>query len=399
MTALWLSRSVVAAVVAFLLGGAALAAEPISVGAEGVVPVSPGSTRSMRDRALAEAIVSAVLEASRRYLPPAAFEAGEDGDALRETLRPAAPGFVLTYRVDGALIRRPRAENPGLEEVVVRLTATVDGGQLRDFLRERGMLSESAVRPSIALTVAPAIGLTAAQAAGPLVGFERFLTRRLESDGFVVVEPALRPSGLARPESALALARSLGTDLALDVNVSWRRRLAESGIVGGIADVRVRALRAHDGVEIARSRFEAPGYHRDPQEAVVRALQALGEQVAQNVQLQLERNWQTLARKEGPVQLQLINLTSLLQAVAVRDALAGVLDAEHVALVGLGPGRAAMQVEISLSPGALQERLAAVSFDGFRLEPVETGRDRVELRVEPSLEPPDEGEGAAVGSP
>ncbi len=399
MIVLRLWRWLAATLVVSLLSGPALAAEPISVGAEGVVPVSPGSTRSVRDRALAAAIVSAVLEASRRYLPPAVFEIEEERDALRETLRLAAPGFVLTYRVDGAPIRRPQAENPDLEELVVRLTATVDGGPLRDFLREKGVLSDSAEQPSIALRVAPAIGLTAAQAAGPLAGFEQFLLRRLESDGFVVVEPALRPSGLEQPENALALARLLGADLALDVNVSWRRRLAESGIVGGIADVCVRALRAHDGVEIARSRFEAPGYHRDPQEAVVRALEALGEQVAQNLQLQLERNWQTLAREEGPLQLQLVNLTSLLQAIAVRDMLAGTLDAERVALVELGPGRAAMQVEISLSPGALQDRLAAVLFDGFRLEPVETGRDRVELRVEPIPEPGDEADDAVVGSP
>ncbi len=399
MSALRFRQSLAVALTATLFCGLAEAAEPISVGAEGVVPVSPGSTRSMRDRALAEAIVSAVLEASRRYLSPAAFEVDEERDALRETLRPAAARFVLTYRVDGAPIRRPRAENPELEELVVRLTATVDGTQLRDFLREKGVLLDRAEQPSIALSVTPAIGLTAAQAAGPLAGFEQFLLRRLEADGFVVVEPALRPSGLERPENALALARALGTDLALDVNVSWRRRLAESGVVGGLADVRVRALRAHDGVEIARSRFEAPGYHRDPQEAVVRALQALGEQVAQNLQLQLERNWHTLAREEGPVQLQLVNLTSLLQANAVRDALAGALDAERVVLVELGPGRASMQVETSLSPGALQDRLAAVPFDGFRLEPVETGRDRVELRVEPNLDPADEAEDAAVGSP
>ena len=399
MIALRLRRSLAAALIVSLVGGPAVAADPISVGAEGVVPVSPGNTRSMRERALAAAIVSAVLEASRRYLAPAVFEVEEERDALRETLRPTAPGFVLTYRVDGAPIRRPQAENPDLEEVVVRLTATVDGGQLRDFLREKGLLADSAEQPSIALRVAPAIGLTAAQAAGPLAGFEQFLLRSLESDGFVVVEPALRPAGLEQPENALALARSLGADLALDVNVSWRRRLADSGVVGGIADVRVRALRAHDGAEIARSRFEAPGYHRDPQEAVVRALEAVGEQVAQNLQLQLERNWQTLAGEDGPVQLQLINLTSLLQAIAVRDMLAGTLDAERVALVELGPGRAAMQVEISLSPGALQDRLATVLFDGFRLEPVETGRDRVELRVEPIPEPTDEADDAAVGSP
>jgi hypothetical protein len=34
-----------------------------------------------------------------------------------------------------------------------------------------------------------------------------------------------------------------------------------------------------------------------------------------------------------------------------------------------------------LSAGALQDRLAAVAFEGFRLEPVRVRRDRVELRV------------------
>jgi hypothetical protein len=155
-------------------------------------------------------------------------------------------------------------------------------------------------------------------------------------------------------------------------------------VVGGVADVRVLALRARDGVEIAQSRFSAPGYHEDPEEAVVRALQALGEQVAQNLQLQLERNWRSLAQQPGPVELQLVNVTSLLQANAVRDALSDSLGAERVALVGIGPGTADMQVEISLSPGALQDRLAAVLFNGFRLEPVQTTRDGLRLRIEPA---------------
>lgn len=365
-----------------LLAATAIAAEPVMVTVEGIVPVDSQATYSLRDRALAEAIVAAVVDASRRFLPPATFAVDEEREALRARLRGVAPSFVLTYRVDGPLARRPQLENPDLEEVVLVLTATVDAGQLREFLRDSGLLRDAGNRPSIALLVSPAAGLSPSESAGLLAGFEQFLLRHLEAAGFVLVEPALRPSGLESPENALALARSLGADLALDVRVGWRPRLAESRVVGGVAEVRVRALRAHDGVEIARSRFEAPGYHDDRQEAVVRALQALGDQVAENLQLQLERNWQTLARVRGPVELQLRNVTSLLQARAVSDVLSNALDARRVALVALSPGSAEMEVEISLSPGALQDRLAMFPFDGFRLEPIATTRDRVELRVE-----------------
>jgi hypothetical protein len=75
-------------------------------------------------------------------------------------------------------------------------------------------------------------------------------------------------------------------------------------------------------------------------------------------------------------------VTSLLQARAVSDVLSNALDARRVALVALSAGSAEMEVEISLSPGALQDRLATFPFDGFRLEPIATTRDRVELRVE-----------------
>ncbi|MEE9279914.1 MAG: hypothetical protein V3V67_07040 [Myxococcota bacterium] len=361
---------------------AAGAAEPITVSVEGVVPVEGAG--SARDRALAEAMVSAVVAASQRFLPAARFEVEESLAELTETLRDSAPRFVLTYRVDGRVFRRAQAENPDLEEAVLPLTATVDGGQLRDFLRERGLVETAGDQLSIALRVTPAVGLTPPEALGPLAGFEQFLLRRLESSGFVVVEPALRPGGHSREDNAVALARSLGADVALDVRVAWYDRFAESRVVGGVVNVRVRALRADDGVEIARSRFEAPGYHEDREEAVVRALEALGEQVAQNVELQLERNWQALTRDQGPVRLHLMDLTSLLQANAVREALSASLDAERVALVALGPGTAEMQVQIALSPGALQDRLAAVLFDGFRLEPVATSRDRIELRVQPT---------------
>lgn len=381
--------------VALLAGGLAeraVAAGPVTVSVEGVV-LAEGQG-SVRDRALNEAIVAAALEASLRFLPVSRFEVPEELERLREALRGTASRFVLTYRVDGPVFTRPRIDEPEVLETVLPLTATLDGGRLREYLREQGWLEAPADRPSIALRVAPESGLEPDLAAGPLGGFEQFLLRSLEASGFVVMEPRMSPYGLEEG-SALALARSLGADLALEVGVSWRDRVAQARVVGGVADVEVRALRADDGVEIARSRFEAPAYHDDREEALVRALQALGDQVAQNLELQLERNWQTLARGQGPVELRLLELQSLLQANAVRDALTATLDAERVELLALGPGSAELRVAIALSPGALQDRLTAVAFEGFRLEPLRTTRDRVELRVQP-IEPPEPAERPAA---
>jgi len=144
----------------------------------------------------------------------------------------------------------------------------------------------------------------------------------------------------------------------------------------------VRALRADDGSEVALARFEAPAYHADPDEAFARALEAVQAQVAQNLALQLRRNWRVLAKETGPVELRLLNATSLVQVNAVRETLRNVLGAEEVTLVTLAPWIAEMRVTGPLSPGALQDRLVSAAFEGFRLRPVEVARQLVELRVE-----------------
>jgi hypothetical protein len=65
----------------------------------------------------------------------------------------------------------------------------------------------------------------------------------------------------------------------------------------------------------------------------------------------------------------------------VRKLLSDVLGARKAQIRFLGPRSAELLFEGPLSAGALQERLAAVPFEGFRLEPVQVRRDRVELRV------------------
>ncbi len=159
--------------------------------------------------------------------------------------------------------------------------------------------------------------------------------------------------------------------------------------LGGTLALEVRALRVEDGFELAIARFEAPGYHDDPAEAQVRAAEALQGQLADNLLLQLERNWEALADHGRPIRVVLSSVTSLWQAERVSDALAGPLRAESVAIAAIAPRVVELRVEAPLSPGALQDRLAALPFDGFRLEPVEVERDRVELRValEPELPP------------
>ena len=359
-----------------LVATPAPALDPATVSVEGVVPADAG-TAAPRDRALREALLEAVLLVSRDYLPPELLEIEADREWLRDRLRPRAPAYILTYRIDAPLARRAAPDDPEVEEWVLALTATVDVTQVRQYLRESGLLATAGQRPSVALRVRRAAdesgGAVEPWGADALAGFEQFLLRRLEGDGLVVIEPALRPSTLQEPASTLELARVLGADIALDVDVRWVERRTRERVVGGTAVVRLRAVRSDDGADVARVQLEAPGYHEDAEEALARALDALSPQVAQNLMQQLDANWEALSSDEGPLALVLLDVRSLVQVEAVRDSLAGVLGAEDVELVGLGPRTARLRLASPLSPGALQDRLAALVFDGFRLGPSRPG--------------------------
>ena len=133
----------------------------------------------------------------------------------------------------------------------------------------------------------------------------------------------------------------------------------------------------------ALARFEGAGYHADEDEALMRALEAVREQVAENIVFQLSRNWDELARADGPIEVVLLDVTSLIQVRAVRSALEASLGAKETALLELRPGSAWLRVVARLSPGALQERLTSVVFDGFQLETVEVEPERLSLRIRP----------------
>jgi len=173
----------------------------------------------------------------------------------------------------------------------------------------------------------------------------------------------------------------VGADLAVEVRVSWNERSLSAGMVAGVAEARGRAHRAHDGFEVASSHFDAPGYHPTRDEAFVRALEALEDQLAGNLLMQLDRNWTALSPDDAPVFLRLSNVSSYRQVEAVQRLMADVLGARRAQVLALGPRSAELVFQGPLGAGALQERLAAVPFEGFRLEPVEVRRDRVELRV------------------
>ena len=110
-------------------------------------------------------------------------------------------------------------------------------------------------------------------------------------------------------------------------------------------------------------------------------VEALEDQLARNLLMQLDRNWRALSPDDAPVYLRLSNVSSYRQIEAVRRLMSDVLGADRAQVLSLGPRSAELVFQGPLSAGALQERLAAVPFDGFRLEPVEVRRDRVELRV------------------
>ncbi len=363
---------------ALLFPGVAAAIEPTTVSVEVAVLITEETASSIRDRVFRAALTEAVYEVVRLFASPERLEFEEE--RVREALAPRAAAYVLTYTVDSGPKRRASTSDPDLEEMVLGITATVDAAQVRGQIRDLGLLRTSRDRPSVALLVVPASS-TFAGARELLTAFERSMADRLRDEDFIVVEPALRWGAPNAPRSALALARAVGADLAVEVRVAWNERSLSAGMVGGVAEARARAFRAHDAFEVATAHFDAPAYHPTREEAFVRALDALEEQLARNLLLQLDRNWTALSPEDAPVFLRLSNVSSLRQVELVRKLLAEVLGAREAHVVALGPRSAELIFEGPLSAGGLQDRLAAVPFDGFRLEPVRVRRDRVELRV------------------
>lgn len=360
------------------LAAPALAIEPTTVSVEAAVPVTEENAGRMRDVVFRAALEEAVFEVVRLFASPERLESEEE--RVREALAPRAPAYVLTYTVDSGPTRRRSRSDPEAEEMVLALTATVDAAQVRSQIRNLGLLRSSRDRPSVALLVVPAQD-SFPGARELLAAFDRDMADRLRDEDFIVVEPALRASAPGAPRSALELARGVGADLAIEVRVAWNERSMSESLVGGVAEARARAFRAHDGRELASASFNAPAYHPTREEAYVRALDALEEQLSQNLLLQLNRNWSALSPADAPVYLRLSNVASLREVEAVRRRLSDVLGARRAQIRSMGPRTAELLFEGPLSAGALQERLAAAPFEGFRLEPVEVRRDRVELRI------------------
>lgn len=378
-----MSRRLSAIVLAIALCAAwpAHALEPLTVSSEGVVAAGSATETPPRDAAFQAALVAAVFQVARGLVPPERFE--REAERLRTELAPQAQSFVLTYRTAGPLTRRPSKLDPEVSEWVLPVTARVDTPQLRAWLVRSGFLRDAGERPSLVMRVRPTGDLAAAPPVGALSHLQETLRAKLKDQQFVLIESALRQGDDSEPRSALELARGVGADVGVDLDVSWRPNpQTEGGISGGVAEVRARALRSDDGSELAIARFEAAGYNALREEAIAQALLAVEPQLALNLGQQLERNWQAQTTGDRPVDLELESVSNLIQVGAVRRALLGPLAAKSAEIRELRPGGATLQVVSALSAGALQERLANLHFDGFALAPVEAGAGRARLRVE-----------------
>ncbi len=371
----------------FLAASPALALEPITVTSEGVVAAGGSTDPPPRDAAFRAALVAAVLEAARTLVPPERFEL--EAERLRTQLEPQAQTFVLTYRVSGTLQRRRSSLDPEIQEWVLPVSARIDTPELRAYLVRAGFIHDAGERPSLVIRVRPVGELAAAPPVGALSHLSRTLRAKLEEQQFVLVEAALRPGDESEPRSALELARDVGADVGLELDVDWRANPEALAAAGGVTEVRARALRSDDGSELAIARFEAAGYDAEREEAIARALLALEPQLAANLGLQLERNWQAQTPGERPVELELEAISSLVQVDSVRRALLGTLAAKSAEVRTLEAGSATLRVVSSLSAGGLQERLASLHFEGFALAPVEAGAGRARLRVEVAAPDPE----------
>jgi len=374
------------------IGGPAWALEPINVTVEGVVEIKEGDVSSvLRQKAFTRALREAVVEVASRYLPPDRSQ--DEKDAVERALSEDISSFVLTYRLDGDPQTRPSAERPSVEEYVIVISATVDAGRLRESLQRLGYLPSTGTRPSLALFLELAPNAAGEFALEPL---RQFLSQKLSDEGFVIVEPALYSGSGGRPRSAVELARSLGADVGVGIDVSWSplARGAGSAAQGGTVEVRVRSVRARDALELASVRFEAPGYAPQPEQAFQKAVQGLQEQLASGVLFQLEQNLASLGDANPPVRVRLSDVSGLRQVERVQAILLDVLGAKDVRLAVLEPRSAELVVDSSLSPGALQERMVGAAYDGFELEPVQVGTDVIELRVLASAPQADGSQGA-----
>jgi len=363
------------------LAGSAFALEPVSVSVQGVVSSADVGEAAPRDAAYRAGLVTAVLEAARGILGQDKYAL--EAEKLRAVVAPMAQRFVLTYRIDGALERRHSPLDPAVEEFSLPITARIDATQLRALLVKQGFLHEAADRPSLALRVRPVGALADAPPAGALAHLEQSVRHSLTEREFVFVEAALRPGVGGEPASALELARALGADVALDLEVDWRTSApGASSVPGGVAEVRAHAQRSDDGSELAVVRFEAAGYHAERDAAIARALEAVEPQVGENLALQLQRNWEAVAATDRPIELGLDAVSTLDQVLSVRRVLLQQLGARSAEIRELQPHQATLQVISSLGPGALQEKLASVRFEGFGLSPEDAGAGRARLRVE-----------------
>jgi len=361
--------------------------EPLTVEVEGRVASAVGSPMPSRDALLAAALLEAVIEAARRMIEPAVFEA--DQERLRAALEPRARGLVVTFR-SGPAHHQASALEPETLDYLQPIAATVDARRLRAALSDLGWTPLERTRPSVVLCVFPEAGIDPLQGDEPLERLRRYVRTELENREFIPIESGVRPGAPDCELGALELARALGADIGVELRVGWRTQPGRGSPRSAVAEVSVNAQRTGDTGPLALGRFQGVGHHDSPTEALGAALDAVQVQVVENLALQLTRNWQEIAAAVGPVELSLVGVQGLGQVMSVQELIETRLAAERVEILELGPGTALLRVAAGLSPGALQDRLASARFQGFSLEPLGAAADRAELRVRE--EPPESGQ-------
>lgn len=368
-----------AAALSLYAWGGARAGEPITVTVQGVASADPAHPTAARDGAVQAGILEAISEVTRGLLR--APLSGEDEESLRGSLEPLAPTLVLTYRIEPGGEVRPMRSDPNRIEYVVRVTATIDAAQLRHELERLGYLRETASRPSLLLRVTARGSAWSGEADPRLEPLERALRQEFLEHEFIVLDPGVLPGPDPEGRSAFNLARATGADVGVEISVRLKESRIGGHISGVVAEVEAVATRAADGYELARIRLDTPGYHRDPDEASMRALEAVEAPLAQNLRVQLEQNWVALAGERRAVHLVLRGVTHFTQVEAVWDLLRDGLGVEQVELDTLAPALAQFSLRDAPSPAVLQARLTQADLEAFRLESLEVTNDTLEMVI------------------
>lgn len=317
---------------------------------------------------------------------------------LSDRVYSQAEEFILDYKV---LTESKSGRNYRL---VVR--ATLLTSVLQDKLCDIGILTTHRAVPSILFLLSEQnIGQVSPQCSwdrqsqftGPSLAIEDTLSGYMREEGFVIVTPAaLLAQGIAlgpeyagpelSDEAAVRLAQRVGAEVVI-VGKALARL---SGIISGPemksieATLSLHAVRADNGMIIASSSATGSAVHANEIVGGRQALTRAASDLVKDVSRQVAANWAQEASQAVVVELVIEGIKAYTDFVRFRGVLKNeIRGVNNVYLRAIKDGEARMDVDVKGSARKLADELMLKGFEGFGVNILEVGQNRIKLELIP----------------